>query len=1131
MKMVIKMEQKIIDGNTACALMSYMFTEACGIYPITPASSMAENVDVYAANGMKNFFGETVKVIEMQSEAGAIAAVHGMLQNGVLATTYTASQGLLLMLPNMYKIAGEMLPCVIHVAARTIATHALSIMGDHSDIYAARPTGFALLSSSSTDDIMIMTALAHLAAIKGRVPFLHFFDGFRTSHEYNKINVPDFDKIKALIDQDAITLFRKNSLDIANPTTRGTNQGDQMYFQQVEARNKYYDALPDVVESYLEKLNAISKTDYQLFNYYGDKKATKVIVAMGSVCETIKEFLDYKSKGLGLIEVHLYRPFSKKHLLKALPKTVKKIAVLDRTKEAGSSGEPLYLDIVEFVKSLDLKIEVVGGRYGLSSKNTNLNDIEAIYDYLNGSKLHKFTVGIVDDVTNLSLTRTKTKFPKKDEEEILIYGYGSDGMVTTSKDILTIIGNNTQDYVQGYFEYDSKKSGGVTKCHLRFSKQKIKSTYYVENPKMVICSKDTYLTKYEVLKGIKEGGVFLLNTEHDKDTLKEILPQEVIKILKEKKIKFYTINASKIARENNIPNKISMIMEMAILHLMNRLPLEEVTHLMNEQIEKNFRRKGEEIVNSNKNALKEATTTLEEVDVSSLQSDLVMEKVENSIFSMLEHAKGDEIPVSMFADRADGIYEPGLSKLEKRGLSNIVPFYNNEKCISCNFCSFVCPHGVIRPYLLSKEEYENAPEIVKKDCKETKIKDEAYYFTVGISPMDCTGCGLCANACPTIALAMQDMESKKDELLEKYAYLSNRVSYKNPYKRTTVKGSQFERPLFEFHGACAGCGETPYLKLLTQLFKDRLIIANATGCSSIYGASLPNTPYSVPWINSLFEDNAEFGYGIRIAEDKMHEKIANILKANKDKVSSKNKELIEKYLAKEEGSQEEFYDNFDFTELKELEPLKKFIKDKSIWLVGGDGWAYDIGYGGIDHVIANKENVNILVLDTEVYSNTGGQASKSTRMGAVAKFAAAGKKTNKKDLARIALTNPDVYVATISLGANFQQTINALEEASNYNGPSLVIAYSPCIAHGIKKGMENSIKEEKLATESGYFPLFRYNPATKEFHLDSKADFSKYEEMFKNENRYRIVSDLLEQNKENAIRNYEELESLQASKE
>ena len=1109
--------KKIMDGNKACATVSYKFTEVAGIYPITPASSMAENVEVFANKDEKNFFGDKVKVVEMQSEAGAIGTVHGLLQDGVLASTYTASQGLLLMLPNMYKIAGEQLPCVINVAARTIATHALSIMGDHSDIYSARGTGFCFIASSSVQQVMDLTSVSYLSALKGRLPFLNFFDGFRTSHEYNKIDVIDFERVEKLIDKEALQKFRNRSLDIDNPSTRGTNQGDAMYFQAVESRNKFYDNIPDIVNNYMEDISKITGRDYKPFNYYGDKNAKYVIVAMGSVCETIKEYIDFSKDKIGLVEVHLYRPFSAKYFLKALPKSVKKIAVLDRTKEFGAMHDPLCMDVLDIVKTYDLDVEVVGGRYGLSSKNTNLNDIEAVYDYLKTSNIKNFTLGIVDDVTNLSLERTSTKF-KKDYDEMLIYGYGSDGLITTSKDILTIVGENTEKFVQGYFEYDSKKSGGVTKSHLRFGNSPIRSTYYVENPKIVVCSKDTYLKKFNMIDKIDDGGTFILNTEMS--DLK--LPKSYLDIIKARDINVYTINASTIASDNNIPNKISMIMESVIMHLANLVPSDDAKGYIEKMIRKNFSSKGESVVNSNLNALNDALDNVKKIDVCDIDV-LEMEEVEESIFSLLEHDMGNNIKVSFFEGKEDGVYEAGLSALEKRGISNIVPCYEKEKCIMCNLCSFVCPHAVVRPYLLTKEEYENAPEEVKQDCKEAKIKDNELMYTVGVSVYDCTGCSLCASVCPTGAIKMKEA-CEKEKI--KFNYLE-KIKEKKVIGVNTVKGSQFVKPLFQFPGACSGCGETPYLKLLSQLFKDNLMVANATGCSSIYGAALPSTPWKAPWVNSLFEDNAEFGYGIRVAEDFMKEKIRNLMKDNISKVNEHNRELFDEYLnnySKEVSFK--VYDNLDYDDFPSVKPFKKYIKEKSVWLIGGDGWAYDIGYGGIDHVLASRENVNILVLDTEVYSNTGGQSSKSTRPGAIAKFASSGKEISKKNLAKMALNYPHVYVGTISLGANYMHTIKTMLEAEKYDGPSILIAYAPCIAHGIKSGMKNSLYEEKLATLSGYFPLFRYNPEVKKFSLDSGAEFDKLDEIFKNENRYRSNHELLEKNKTDIIENYKSLEEL-----
>ena len=1109
--------KKIMDGNKACATVSYKFTEVAGIYPITPASGMAEYIEQLSTENEKNFFNDKVKVVEMQSEAGAIGTVHGLLQNGVLASTYTASQGLLLMLPNMYKIAGEQSPCVVNVAARTVATHALSIMGDHSDVYAARGTGFAMLASSSVQDVMNLTNVSYLSTLKGKVPFLNFFDGFRTSHEFNKIEVIDFEKIKKLIDKQSLENFRNRSLDIDNPTTRGTNQGDSLYFENFEARNKYYNNLPDIVNNYMNEINKITGESYKPFNYYGSKNPKNIIVAMGSVCETIKEYIDLSKRDVGLVEVHLFRPFSSKYFLEALPKSVSKVAVLDRAKEPGSINEALCLDVKSLIDTYKLDIEVIGGRFGLSSKNTNLNDIEAVYNYLETDNLSTFTIGINDDVNKISLTRTDTIF-NKNYEEMLIYGYGSDGMITASKDILTIIGNNTEKYVQGYFEYDSKKSGGVTKSHLRFSNNTIRSTYYVENPSVIVCSKDSYLKRFDMLDNMQENGIFILNTEHDNTAL----PSNYIDIIKKKNIKVYTINATKIARENDIPNKISMIMEIVIIYLANLLDKEEALLKIKDMIKNNFSKKGNSVVNSNINAISSALESIKELKVNDIKL-MKREEYSNELTSLLLHGKVNDIKVSHFEDHENGTFDSGLSKDNKVVISNITPSYDKDKCIMCNLCSFVCPHAVVRPYLLTKEEYDAAPDEIKSACKEAKIKDGEYMFTISASVYDCTGCSLCANICPTKAIVMEKI--KKEEQ-KKFDYLES-LKEKKIASPNTIKSIGFVKPTFSFSGACAGCGETPYLKLLSQLFKDNLMIANATGCSSIYGASLPSTPWESPWVNSLFEDNAEFGYGIRLAESYMKQRIKKIMKENIEVVDNPTKELFNEYLnnySKEVSFK--VFNELDFSKIPELLPYKKYIKEKSIWLVGGDGWAYDIGYGGIDHVISNKENVNILVLDTEVYSNTGGQSSKSTRCGAIAKFASSGKEGSKKNLAKMALAYPHVYVGTISLGANPAHTIKTLLEAEAYNGPSIIIAYAPCIAHGIKTGMKDSVSEEKLATSSGYFPLLRYNPETKKFTLDSGAEFDKLDELFAKENRYRSDKELLDKNKEDIKETYKSYEEL-----
>ena len=1133
---------KIMDGNEACSYVAYNFSELAGIYPITPASPMAEYTDKWSNSGKTNFWGNKVKVVEMESEAGAIAMVHGSLQNGILSTTYTASQGLLLMIPNMYKIAGELLPCVINVAARSLATHSLSILGDHQDIYACRATGFAMLASSSVQQVMDLTSVSYLSTLKGKVPFLNFFDGFRTSHELQKIEVIDMDKVKPLIDKKALNDFRKNALSINN-VTRGTNENDDIYFQITEARNKYYDELPDIVNSYMEKINEITGKDYRPFNYYGDPKATKVIVAMGSVNETIKETIDYMledGEKVGLIEVHLYRPFSSKYFLNVLPKTVKNIAVLDRTKESGAK-EPLYLDVADMITESKRKIKVIGGRYGLSSKNTTPNHIKAVFDFLDDkNNFNGFTIGIEDDITNLSLKPKEIKY-KNTNHEILIYGFGSDGMVSVSKDILKIIGNNTKAYTQGYFEYDSKKSGGVTRCHIRLGKKAIKSTYYVKNPSLIVCTKDTYLRKFQMLDDITENGTFILNTAKEKEELMEYLTNHDKEIIKNKNIKFYTINANKISVEEGLGNKINTIMATVIFKIGKLVDYNFAINEIKNSLETLLTNKGQEVIEKNIKAIDRAQETLTLINSDEINlSKEIKEDKEKTVFELILERKGNDIPVSKLEQYVDGSFEGGKSHLEIREMTDVLPCYDKDKCIMCNMCSFVCPHGVIRPFLLDEKEEKKAPETLKEDLQDSMIKDQNLKFTIGVSMNNCTGCGLCSNICPgknkEKAITMKPIQEVKTESsIEKNDYLFEKVKEKKVMNTNTIKGSQFSRPRFEFPGACAGCGETPYLKLLTQLFGGELVISNATGCSSIYGGSIPGTSYSIPWANSLFEDNAEFGFGMAVA-DKIHkEKIRDLIYQNLKKIPNEYKEIVASYYKR--GDYESsclLYEIINKTKVKELIEMKEFIKTKSFWIVGGDGWAYDIGYNGLDHVLSTKENVNILVLDTEVYSNTGGQSSKSSKVGSVAKFTSNGKVLAKKDLAKIALTYPHVYVATISLGANMMQTIKAFTEAKNYNGPSIIIAYAPCIAQGIKKGMSNSIEEEKKATESGYFPIFRYNPETKEFSLDSKADFSKYTEFLDGETRYSSLAnvnpeaklDLYEQNKENAMERYKYYESL-----
>lgn len=1115
---------KTMDGNEACAHVSYMFTEVAGIYPITPSSVMAEYVDDWSSNNVLNIFNDRVKVVEMQSEAGAAGMMHGSLQTGALTTTYTSSQGLLLMIPNMYKMAGEMLPGVMHVAARSLSTHALSILGDHQDIYAARMTGFAMIANSSVQQVMDLSAVSHLSAIKSSLPFMNFFDGFRTSHEIQKVEVLEKEDLKDLIDYDALNKFRNKALSLSNKVTRGTAANEDIYFQMAESRNKDYDELPDIVNNYMKDIESITGREYAPFVYYGDPLATDIIVAMGSVCETIKETIDSLGSGLGLIEVHLYRPFSEKYFMNVLPNTVKRIAVLDRTKEPGSTGEPLFLDVCSIVKDKDIK--VIGGRYGLSSKDTNPSHIKAVYDLLRSDKIfHGFTVGIIDDVTNLSLEVSEYDILKDELKEFLIYGFGSDGMVGASKDIIKLVGDNTPYNVQGYFQYDSKKSGGLTRSHLRVSKNPIRSTYFVNHPSLVVCSKEAYLGKYDMFYNIRENGTFIYVTSMSELEVDGYIPDDVRNILISRNIKFYIIDAYELANKHGLKDKISTVLETCILKVIGLIDYDLVINKMKESIRTRFKYKGEDVVLSNINVIEESLEYLKEVKITDsifYEEKNKTAKSNNKIFDMMEDLKGNDLKVSDFIDYRDGTYITATSKYEKRGIAESVPTWIPENCIQCNQCAFVCPHAVIRPYLLNEEEYNNAPDSVKKDMLDAF--GSQYKFKIEVSTLDCTGCTLCYNACPgkggEKALKMVPFDDVNHN--NGIDYLMS-INEKKDMVKNTVKGTQFSKPAFEFSGACAGCGETPYIRLLTQLFKDKMIIANATGCTSIYGASMPSMPYNVPWASSLFEDNAEFGYGMVIATNTIRNRIANIMENNID--DPVNGELYKKWLAEPNNYEvtKEVYENLDYSKSSEIAELKEYIKSRSIWMLGGDGWAYDIGFGGIDHVLSSGDNVNILVLDTEVYSNTGGQASKASNKGAIAKFASSGKKTSKKDLAKIAMCYPNTYVAQISMGANMQQTINALIEAEKHDGPSIIIAYSTCISHGIKGGMEKSTEQQKQAVQTGYFPIFRYNPTDKKFTLDTKEpNFDSFNTFLESQNRFAMLKTI---NEEKANILFEELKN------
>ncbi|MGB9781054.1 pyruvate:ferredoxin (flavodoxin) oxidoreductase [Caldanaerobacter sp.] len=1132
---------KSMDGNTAAAHVAYAFTEVAAIYPITPSSPMAELVDAWSAHGRKNIFGQTVKVIEMQSEAGAAGAVHGSLAAGALTTTFTASQGLLLMIPNMYKIAGELLPGVFHVSARAVAAHALSIFGDHSDVMACRQTGFALLASGSVQEVMDLGAVAHLSAIKGRVPFLHFFDGFRTSHEIQKIEVWDYEDLAKLVDYDALKSFRDRALRPEKPVIRGTAQNPDIFFQGREASNKFYNALPEVVEYYMNEINKLTGKNYKLFNYYGAPDAERIIVAMGSVTETIEETIDHlmkKGEKVGLVKVHLYRPFSVKHFLEVIPKTVKKIAVLDRTKEPGSLGEPLYEDVKTAFYESELKPVIVGGRYGLGSKDTTPAQIIAVYENLKQEEpKNRFTIGIIDDVTNTSLpVGEEIDTAPEGTTSCKFWGFGSDGTVGANKSAIKIIGDNTDLYVQAYFQYDSRKSGGVTISHLRFGKKPIRSTYLVNTADFIACHKQSYVYSYDILKGLKDGGTFLLNCNWKPEELEEKLPASIKRYLAKHNINFYIINAVDIAKEIGLGGRINMIMQSAFFKLTNIIPIEEAVKHLKEAIVEEYGHKGEKIVQMNFEAVERGINSLVKVEVPPHWAEAQDEPKEEkpvpefikNVVEVMNRLEGDSLPVSAFSGREDGSFPPGTTAYEKRGIAVDVPEWLPENCIQCNQCAFVCPHAVIRPFLLTEEELKKAPEGFK--AKKAIGKGfEGLYYTIQISVLDCTGCGVCVNECPAKekALVMKPLETQMHET-KNWDYAISLPPKPNPMSKETVKGSQFEQPLLEFSGACAGCGETPYVKLITQLFGDRMMIANATGCSSIWGASAPSMPYTVnhegkgpAWANSLFEDNAEFGLGMVLAVKQQRTKLAEIVKelleqnittelkealtfwldnmmdGEKSKEASKKLlPILENYKAEDEKVK---------TLINEILERKDYLVKKSQWIIGGDGWAYDIGYGGLDHVLATGEDVNILVLDTEVYSNTGGQSSKATPLGAVAQFAAAGKPLIKKDLGRMAMTYGYVYVAQVAMGASQTQLMKALIEAERYPGPSLIIAYAPCIAHGID--MSESQIEQKRAVESGYWILYRYNPLLKKegknpFILDSKPPKLSFQEFLRREVRF-----------------------------